>query len=179
LQVPTTAENRDRRKARHGASRVLGFEQHLGVWAALLCAIGWAIAFDHAAYSLRYRYADRAQAWMSQWRPNTRAGNWFIATARKSVGHRSRPDRSYPIFLMTNTASTFAGSAVFVGVGYLLTARWYDGRTDWTSAAAGLAVTGVIVGIALSAGHRFRCLRSMRRPGSSPQSSDIQPARSG
>jgi hypothetical protein len=80
---------------------------------------------------------------------------------------------------MTNTASTFAGSAAFVGVGYLLTARWYDGRTDWTSAAAGLAVTGLIVGIALSAGHRFRCLRSTRRPWSSPQSSDIQPARSG
>ena len=64
---------------------------------------------------------------------------------------------------MINTASTFAGSAAFVGVGYLLTARWHDGRMDWTSAAAGLAVTGLIVGIALSACANRPSLRGSAR----------------
>ncbi len=41
---------------------VIGFHHHVGVWPALLGAVGWLIAFDHVGYLLRRRYSDRAQA---------------------------------------------------------------------------------------------------------------------
>ena len=32
---------------------VIGFHHHVGVWPALLGAVGWLIAFDHVGYLLR------------------------------------------------------------------------------------------------------------------------------
>jgi membrane protein DedA with SNARE-associated domain len=129
---------------------VIGFHHHLGVWPALMGAIGWLIAFDHVGYLLRRRYSDRAQAWLSQWQPTGRASSRLVNSLHKWVADPSRVAAAYRTFVVNNTASAVAWGGAFAGVGYLLTARWYRAQTDWTSQAAALTGAGVILGIALT-----------------------------
>jgi hypothetical protein len=143
--------------AKHGVSRsgttvcgVIGFEQHMGVWPALLGAIGWLIAFDHIGYLLRRRYGDIARAWLSRGRSKGWARCRPMNYLCKWLGDPGWAGASYRTFLQNNTASAVVWGAAFVGVGYLLTARWHGGQTDWTSPAAALTGAGVLLGIALT-----------------------------
>jgi membrane protein DedA with SNARE-associated domain len=129
---------------------VIGFHHHVGVWPALLGAVGWLIASDHVGYLLRRRYSDRAQAWLSQWRPTGWASSRLVNSVHKWVADPRRVGAGYRTFVVNNTASAVVWGAAFVGVGYLLTARWYRVQTDWTSQAAALTGAGVILGIALT-----------------------------
>jgi hypothetical protein len=134
---------------------VLGFEQHLGVWPALLGGIGWLIASDQAGYLVRRRYGTRVWAWLSRRQPNGRACRWLLACSRKVVGEPHRHTASYRIFVVINTVGAVVWGAAFVGAGYLMAVRWHSGQTQWTSPAPILALTGVILGIALTA-HQHR-----------------------
>jgi membrane protein DedA with SNARE-associated domain len=134
---------------------VLGFEQHLGVWPALLGGIGWLIVSDQAGYLLRRRYGARLWARLSRWQPPGRVNRCLRASFRSVVGQPSRHTASYRRFVVINTVGAVAWGAAFVGAGYLLAARWHSGRTEWTSPAPMLAVAGVILGTALAV-HQHR-----------------------
>lgn len=164
-----------RRVANRGFTRggsalcgVLGFEQHLGLWPALLGGVGWLIASDHAGYLLRRRYAERMRARLSRWHPKDRAHGRLIASLHVLVGDPRRVGAvSYPLFALINAASALVWGSAFVGAGYFLAARWHSGRTNWTSLALVLAATGVIFACVLSriAGPAHRPARRRgRRP---------------
>jgi membrane protein DedA with SNARE-associated domain len=143
--------------AKHALSRsgaavcgVIGFHQHMGIWPALLGAIGWLIAFDHIGYLLRRRYSDRVRAWLSRWHPIGWAGSRLVNSVRKWVADPSRMRASYRTFVVDNTANATVWGSAFVGVGYLLTARWHGGHTNGISQAAALTGAGVILGVALT-----------------------------
>lgn len=155
---------------RHAVSRsgaavcgVIGFHHHVGVWPALLGAVGWLIAFDHVGYLLRRRYSDRAQAWLSQWQPTGWASSRLVNSVREWVADPSRVGAAYLTFVVNNTASAVVWGAAFAGLGYLLTARWYGAQTDWTRLAAALTGAGMILGIALTVyQHQHRADRDAR-----------------
>jgi membrane protein DedA with SNARE-associated domain len=73
-----------------------------------------------------------------------------VNSVHKWVADPRRVPAAYRTFVVNNTASAVVWGAAFVGIGYLLTARWYRAQTDWTSQAAALTGAGVILGIALT-----------------------------
>jgi membrane protein DedA with SNARE-associated domain len=163
--------------AKHAVSRsgavvcgVIGFYHHMGVWSALLGAIGWLIVFDHVGYLLRRRYSDRARAWLSQRHPIGRAGGQLVNALHSWVGDPGGASAAYRTFVVNNTATAVVWGTAYAAVGYLMTARWYRVQTDSTGQAAALAGAGVILGIALTVyQHRLRPDRNTQ--GASPTGS--------
>lgn len=135
---------------------VLGFEQQLGLGLALLGGVGGLIGSDHVGYVLRRRYADRARARLTRWQPKRRVHRWLIALLHLLVGDPRRLSASYRAFAVTNTVSAVVWGGAFVGVGYVLAARWHTGGTSWASPALAVAATGVLLGLAVTVGRRRR-----------------------
>jgi hypothetical protein len=92
----------------------------------------------------------RAQAWLSQWQPTGWASSRLVNSVHKWVADPRRVGAAYRTFVVNNAAIAVVWGAAFVGIGYMLTARWYRAQTDWTSQAAALTGAGVILGIALT-----------------------------
>ena len=146
------------RVAKRGFSRagsalcgVRGFEQHLGLWPALLGGVGWLLASDHAGYLLRRCYAARIRARLAPWPTKGPTRRRLIAALHALIGdpRRDRAD-SYPVFALVNAASALIWGSAFVGAGYSLAARSHGGETNLTSVALTLTATAVILAYLLS-----------------------------
>jgi hypothetical protein len=156
---PSTADFRvSKRGFTRGGSTlcgVLGFQQHLGLWAALLGGVGWLIASDHAGYLLRRRYGPRMRARLSRWQPKGPAHNQLLASLHMLAGDSRRvAATSYPVFALLNAGNASLWGSTFVGGGYILAALWSSGRTSWSSVALVLASSAAILTVALTARHR-------------------------
>jgi hypothetical protein len=91
---PSTANSRvPKRGFTRGGNTVcgvLGFQQHLGLWPALLGGVGWLVASDHAGYLLRRRYGAQMRARLSRWQPKGPAHRQLLASLDMLAGHPRR-----------------------------------------------------------------------------------------
>ena len=163
IQPPSQPGTRVRRVGKRGITRsgsalcgVVGFEQHLGLWSALIGGVGWLIALDHGGYFLRRRYGARTKVRLSGWQPTRPGARLLRALLHRLIGDpRAIRTISYPRFAFIHAASALVWGSVFVGVGYVLAARWSGGGFSWTCPWIFVVAAGLIFAIALTTRHRW------------------------
>lgn len=162
IRPPSQPGKRARRVVKRGITRsgsalcgVVGFEQHLGLWSALIGGVDWLIAMDHGGYFLRRRYGARTKVRLSGWQPTRPGARLLRAVLHRLIGDpRAIRAISYARFAFIDAASALVWGSVFVGFGYVLAARWSGGGFNWTSLWVFVVAAGLILAIALTTRHR-------------------------